>query len=337
MNNWKVPAGTLILPTTAPRQDCLNMRTKGIGGSDIATITRASTYTTPYGLWAEKTASTDPVEKVADILWFGQEVEPVMAARFTADTGIETRNVGMYQSKEHPFMLANPDRLTSDGGILEIKTTTRFTQNGKDYLAGVVPTAHRYQVLWYMFVTGRHVGHVIALVDRQVVILSVEWDAATVDHLIGVGSEFWAHVESLTPPLIDLAEVTEDEVKDRFPTIESEDVVEAVIPEATLEDHQHLTDLKARKAEIEAQVKEIETRVKATIGDHEYLAVGGRPLFRWQEVAGRKSFDKPSVLAKIAAERGLEPTKQVLADIEAEFTKVGSPSRRLSILEGKVA
>lgn len=340
MTDWKAPGAKLILRATAPREEWLQARTKGIGGSDIGGILGLVPYpnSSPYAIWCDKTSDEAPAELTGDVLWFGNEVEPILAARFTQDTGIETRNVGMYQSKQHEWMLANPDRFTADGGILEIKTTGRFTDNGKAYLAGRVPASHRAQVLWYMAVTGRRTGHVIALVDREVVILSVAFDGSEVERMILAGEAFWQHVIDRTPPPVDYATVTPDEVAARFPeVIDPDAAVESLTPLKAEADHHNLSVLKRDKKEIEDEIKAIETRIKAEIGDREYLTVEGRPLFRWQEVAGRKSFDKAGVLEKIAADRGLEPTKANLAALEAEFTKQGQPTRRLTTITDKEA
>jgi len=57
-------------------------------------------------------------------------LEPVLAARFEAETGIKTSRIGTLRSVEHPHMIANLDRITADGGALEEKTTEWFTPSG---------------------------------------------------------------------------------------------------------------------------------------------------------------------------------------------------------------
>lgn len=338
--NYKAPNAKQILRADAPRDEWLGMRRRGLGGSDMAVITGHSTYAgqSPYLLWVDKTDPEPPTEVESDLFWFGQEVEPILAARFTSDTGIDTRRTGMWQERANEWALANPDRFTADGGILEIKTTTRFTANGKLYLDGEIPDAHRDQLTWYMHVTGRHIGHVITLVDRTVVILPLEWDPHYAERLHRAGWEFWQHVTDLTPPPFDLATVTPEEVSSRFPeVIDPESTVEAPIPEAALDDVATLAALKAdAKADAEA-IKAVETRLKALTGDKEYLTVNGRPIVRWQTIAGKRSFDADAVLRKIAADRGVEPTKAVLAEIKAEYTKQGAPTRRLTLIEQEVA
>ena len=339
--NWKAPHAKQILRADAPRNEWLGMRRRGLGGSDMAVITGHSTYAgqSPYLLWLDKTDPEPPMETENDLFWFGQEVEPILADRFTADTGITTRRTGMWQERANYWALANPDRFTADGGILEIKTTTRFTDNGKQYLAGQIPAAHLDQIVWYMHVTGRHQAHVIALVDRQVVILPVGWDRDYAEHLQQLGASFWKHITDQTPPPIDPQYASAEEIAARFPadSVDPDSVVEAEFPMFVEDDHGTLLDLKEDAKRIADEIKEIEKRVKAECGDREYLTANGRPLFRWQPIAGRKSFDKQAVLEKIAADRGVEPTKAALKDIETEYTKQAEPTRRLTPITEKDA
>lgn len=337
--NWKVPNAKLILPADASRQDWLNTRRNYLGGSDIAEITGASSFTTPFAIWQDKTSTEDPVEEQKDIFWFGQEVEPLLAARFTADTGIATRNVGTYVSKEHPWAMANPDRLTSDGGVLEMKTTGIYTDKAKDWKAGEVPDNAYVQTQFYLGVTGRSHAWFIALVDRTPHIIGpVERDEKLIAEILATGAEFWAYVESSTPPPVDLTTVTADELGVRYPQVlDPESCAEAPLPELVDDDLQRLAEVKDLEKSAKDERTAIETRLKAVIGDHEYLTLDGHLVARWQQVAGRRSFDKTAVLEKIAAERGLDPTKQNLKTIEDEYTKVGAPTRRLSIIETKEA
>lgn len=342
MSTWGTPGAKLILPTDAPHGEWLAKRTEGIGGSDIACITGESHYQgqSEYNLWSEKSGLTEPVD-ISDKSYvrYGSKVEDMLASWFTEDTGIATRNTGMYRSKEHPWAFANPDRLTADGGVLEIKTTDRFAPAGKAALNGQIYPAHLSQLTWYMGILGRPIGWLIIDVNRQPIIMEVPFNQDHFDNLTRIGAEFWAHVESGEPPAVDPYTVTADELAARFPAdgVDPESVAEAAIPEEAEDDWRNLIEIDSAMQELKTEREEIVTRVKARVGDREYLAAEGRPLFRWAPVAGRKTFDKAAAVAKMAADRGLEGTKQELKSIEAEFTKQGRPTRRLTIIEKEIA
>lgn len=337
--DYRVPNATLILPANASRDDWLAVRRQGLGGSDIAEITGASSFRTPFEIWLDKTSDTEPVEEQKDIFWFGNEVEPLLAARFTEDTGVPTRNVGTYAEKKNPWAIANPDRLTADGGVLEIKTTGIYTDKARDWQAGEIPDNAYVQMQWYLSVTGRSHGWFIALVDRAPHIVGpVDRDDDLIAEIRSTAALFWAHVLSNDPPPVDLATVTPSELAVRHPRVlDPESCTEAPLPELVEDDLAKLAEIKDTEATLKAERAAIETRLKAVIGDHEYLTIDGRPVARWQEIAGRRSFDKSAVLEKLAAERGLDATKQNLKTIEDEYTKQSAPTRRLTIIEGEAA
>lgn len=333
--DWTMPDATRVLPATAPENQWLKARRNGIGGSDICTITGAATYQTPFEIWAEKTTDTPPAPETNNLFWFGHKVEPLLAERFEDETGLKTRNTGMWANKQRRWAFANPDRLTEDGGILEIKTTTRFTDNGRAYLAGQIPEAHRQQLTWYMMVTGRHTGHIIALVDRDPVILHLEYSTHLAEHLVDVGEKFWECVKTQTPPPVDLRAITPKETSQRWPEADPGTSVEAENTFSTEMLIDTLRQQKARKSSAESQIKECETQLKAMIGDHEYLTLDGRPVARWQTVKPRSSFDKDRALADLAEYAGISETDEEYEDLVDRYTKPGKPSRRFSLIDQK--
>lgn len=335
--DFRVPDAKLILRSDAPRDEWLGMRTTGLGGSDMATLMGASTFAgaTVYNLWVDKTAEGDRPELTGHQLRHGSDVEPILADWFIEDTGIAVRKAGMHKSKENDTWLANPDRLTADGGVLEIKTTSRFTPNGKTWIEGGIPQDAYVQSQWYLHVLGRSHVWLAAEVDNSHFIIKgpIERDEELIEAMKARAEWFWNdHVLTRTAPPVDPYLADASEIAARFPAdvVEADATVEADFPDMAVDDYERLTTLKADASYIKEQIAEIETRVKASIGDREFLAANGRPLFRWQPIAGRKSFDKTAVLSKLAAERGVEPTKAALKQIEDEYTKTGAPTRRLT-------
>lgn len=81
-------------------------------------------------------------------------------------------------------------------------------------------------------------------------------------------------------------------------------------------------------APLQAKLAEVEQGIKELIGDRPYYKhvskAGAVNLFT---PSPRRSFDKAAALQKLAAERGVEPSKANLKTIEEEFTKVGAASK----------
>lgn len=333
--NFTAPAGTLILNATATRQDWLNARTLGLGGSDIATITGANKYATPYDIWLSKVDPTTEDEST-EAMWWGTHTEALTVARFEDLTGLTTRRTGMYASKAHPHHMVSPDRFTSDGGVLEVKDHESLSDAGKTVTRGEITDHALVQLQWAMHVTGRSHGWFVAKVGKKAHVLGpIPRDDEHIARLVAFADAFWVHVQSQTPPPVNWASVTSDEVAARFPTVDPDTQVELTaqpIPDPFLADLDRLREIKAGAAQLAGEQEAIETRLKALIGEREWLTVEGRPVARWQQVAGRRSFDKPAALKAIASLTGKTPV-----EVESDLTKQGTPTRRFSLVDVKEA
>lgn len=176
------------------RDDWLEQRKKGIGGSDAANILGMG-YSSPLTTFLDKTGQLPPV---ADNLpmKLGRALEQTVADLFEEETGIKCRKSGyMFQSKQYPFMLANIDRLTADGTFLECKTTTEWNKK-KIAFKGEIP-AHWYcQCMHYMAVLGTPYCYLAVLIgNREFVWFKIERDEEDIKALIEAESEFWKMVQ----------------------------------------------------------------------------------------------------------------------------------------------
>lgn len=177
------------------RDDWLEQRKKGIGGSDAANIIGMG-YSSPLTTFLDKTGQLPPV---ADNLpmKLGRALEQTVADLFEEETGIKCRKSGyMFQSKQHSFMLANIDRLTADGTFLECKTTTEWNKK-KIAFKGEIP-AHWYcQCMHYMAVLGTPYCYLAVLIgNREFVWFKIERDEDDIKALIQAESDFWKMVQA---------------------------------------------------------------------------------------------------------------------------------------------
>lgn len=177
------------------RDDWLEQRKKGIGGSDAANILGMG-YSSPLTTFLDKTGQIPPV---ADNLpmKLGRALEQTVADLFEEETGIKCRKSGyMFQSKQYPFMLANIDRLTADGTFLECKTTTEWNKK-KIAFKGEIP-AHWYcQCMHYMAVLGTPYCYLAVLIgNREFVWFKIDRDEEDIKALIQAESEFWKMVQA---------------------------------------------------------------------------------------------------------------------------------------------
>ena len=121
----------LVLADTAQlaRPDWLELRKKGLGGSDAAAVLGISPFRTARDLYYDKlgiVTADDQANWVA--LEVGTLLEPLVARIFEAKTGLKVyQRKCMFQHPLYPWMLADLDYLVDlpDGttAIVEIKTT----------------------------------------------------------------------------------------------------------------------------------------------------------------------------------------------------------------------
>ena len=113
-----------------PYEDWLEARRQGIGGSDASVVCGISRYKSPVELWMEKTGQL-PTQEAGEAAYWGNLLESLVREEFTKRTGIQvTKPSAIYQSQEHPFMLANVDGLCEDDihgpCIFEAKTASAY-------------------------------------------------------------------------------------------------------------------------------------------------------------------------------------------------------------------
>src|SRR5690606_4046622 len=86
-------------------QEWLEARTRGIGGSDAATVLGLNKWRTPFELWLEKTGQVEPVSSDSEAAYFGNLLEDVVAKEFSRRTGkkVRRRNA-ILQHPEYDFI-----------------------------------------------------------------------------------------------------------------------------------------------------------------------------------------------------------------------------------------
>lgn len=187
-------------------------RTKGIGGSDIGTICGVNKYSSPRMLFFKKTGQYEDAEFASfseaslERMHFGHKLEPVVADEYIRR---EQKKVvicpATLASKEHPWALANVDRVIVDEdgepyGILEIKTADARLL--KDWEEGDLPQSYLYQLQWYLMVTGFKYGAIAALIGgNRYVMYEVYADEYLHKEMLEAGGYFWNYnVKQLIVP-----------------------------------------------------------------------------------------------------------------------------------------
>ncbi len=250
-------------------------RNEFLGGSDIAAVMGMSRWKTPLKLWAEKTGKL-PLPDLSDVeaVELGTDLEEFVAKKFTQKTGKAVRrSPKYYQHPDYPYMVAHVDRLvTGTDELLECKTASFFKKD--EWENDDIPQEYILQVMWYLGITGRKIGHIAVLIGGQSFkYKQIEFDSELFETMVEAAKEFWQHVKDDTPPAVmpdddetlkDLYSEHTEVMIELYP--ENEETTQAV---QTFEDKvAYLQEVKGHIKNLQDEQKEIETAIKDIIKDN---------------------------------------------------------------------
>ena len=296
------------------REEWLEIRTKGIGGSDAAAACGLNPWKSKASLYLEKTGQ---VVKDFDneVMRQGRDLEDYVAKRFTEATGKKVRrNNFMMASKEHPFLLADIDReVVGENAILECKTTSSYAKDKWD--DGAIPINYELQCHHYMMVTGAEKCYIACLIfSTDFIIREIERDEEVIEMLKAQEVDFWEnYVLASQMPAPDGSAEYDTALKDRFKG-GLDDQIELEVSEM---DFRSYLETKSLIKDLETNTKEFEQNIKLQLGDHDYGATNFLQV----------SY-KPFTTTRIDTKR----IKKERPEIFEEFSKT-SESRRFNLKE----
>lgn len=145
------------------REQWLEERKKGIGGSDAATIMGLNPYKTNVDLWEEKTRRKEAVD-ISDkpYVQYGTKAEDHLRELFKLDFPkyeVTHQENKIIKHPRYPFLFASldgqlVDKETGELGILEIKTSEILKSMQKEKWREKIPDNYYCQILHYLNVTG---------------------------------------------------------------------------------------------------------------------------------------------------------------------------------------
>lgn len=145
------------------REEWLEERKKGIGGSDAAVILGLNPYKNNIRLWEEKTGKVQ-AKDISDkpYVKYGTQAEDLLRELFKLDFPqyeVSHDENTIIKHPKYPFLFASldgqlVDKETGELGILEIKTTNILQSMQKEKWKEKIPDNYFCQVLHYLNVTG---------------------------------------------------------------------------------------------------------------------------------------------------------------------------------------
>lgn len=292
------------------REEFLQRRMAGIGGSDIAAILGLSPYKTGLQLWMEKTGrdTSEPDGAALERMHWGVVLEDVVARHYSEVRGVKIQRIN--QQLVHPecaIALANIDRAVLEEGkrarwddkagrvvgarnVLEVKTAHALAQNGAEWgEAGTdeVPQQYWTQCQWYMGITGLPFADLAVLFGGQkFVTYTIPFERDLFDDMLAEADRWWkAHVVADLPP----PATTEDDARRLWKshTAGREKIVDANTAAAVEE----LRAIKEQMKALEAQEQALRDCITCAFEDAEAITYMGRKLATWKQNKASKRTD----------------------------------------------
>ncbi|MFC4712266.1 YqaJ viral recombinase family protein [Planococcus dechangensis] len=251
------------------REEWLEQRKKGIGGSDVSAIAGLNKWKSPVGVYLEKLGQSPEEDTAGEAAYWGNVMEDIVAQEFTIRTGIRVRKRNaILQHPKHSFMLANVDRLIvgKEEG-LECKTASEYLRG--EWEDEEVPAAYLLQCQHYMAVTGYKAWHIAVLVGgNKFIHKKIERDEELIQYLIDIEEDFWVnHVLAEEPPVFDGSDASSNLLKALYP--EENPTSEIKLGKDVEQMLDAIDQLNEDMKICKTQKQEYENQIKAMMGENE--------------------------------------------------------------------
>ena len=278
-------AQVLTLTKDLTREDWLNARRHGLGGSDAAAIAGISPWQSPMAVYLDKIGEV-PDQEESEAMYWGTMLEDIVAGEFTKRTGLKVaRKNAILQHPQYPWMLANIDRrIVGQKAGLECKTTSAY---GKDnWEDDKVPDMYQLQCQWYMAVTGYDSWWIAVLIGGNTFrYTEIRRDEEIINCLIKIGSDFWQLVESRTPPAIDGSDSSTEVLNALYPPEKAtNDEIHIIGADSILADFLHAQQMEKDWKEAK---DEAANRLKEKMGNCSIGYTGSHKL-NWKPVTSNR-------------------------------------------------
>jgi len=260
-------ANALVRTLDMGRDEWLEWRRKGIGGSDAPAIIGLDRYRSAFDVYADKLGLKQE-QPDNEAMRQGRDLEEYVASRFCEYTGkkVRRRNA-ILQHPEYPWMIADIDRwVVGENAGFEAKTTSVL--NRAKFSQGEFPPNYYVQCMHYMAVTGAERWYLAVLVlNKSFHVFTIERDEAEIQALIAAEKDFWEnHVLKQIPPAPDGSEATSEVIKQLFPEAKEREEVALFGYEDKIEQY---LQLDAQLKELEKQKDAIKQELQLALSDAE--------------------------------------------------------------------
>lgn len=302
--------GTLTTFDRSDREGWLLARMDGIGASEVPALFNCHPYLSPFALWAAKRGATPRSGESTIPQRVGQALEPLLCDLVHEKAGYDVdypATIDMWRDDVEPRLFATTDAYVEDAGgargALELKT--RRWSKGQDWEEDP-PLDVIMQVQAQLACTGFGYAVVAGLIHgSDLRWYVIERDSQLIRSIRESVADMWRRVESGEAPVADGHEATTEALRAMWLKESAELTVDLDDTFVTLDGRRE--ELKDQRKVIDAELAEIDNRIKAAIGAAETGALPNGVSYRWR-VEPRKEHvvaaANPRILRRRAAKEG---------------------------------
>lgn len=291
MSMGKLPAGVFpsawVLARTQgmERETWLDLRRRGIGGSDAAAIVGLNPWSSPYEVWSDKCGLLPPKEET-EAMRLGNALEEYVAKRFAEETGKRVRRYPyMLCSERYPWALADIDRrIVGENAGLECKTTRIHGTGKRGY-----PDYYYCQCQHYMATVGadRWYLAIINMADSTFTWHVIERSDEDIAVLMAAEDLMMQRVRQKSPPPMDGSDATTDALGSIYSDARPGMRISLAHRAPSIDE---IVALRADKKAIEQREKQLIQEIKLDMRDAEEAEIGSRARVTWK-AQERRSID----------------------------------------------
>lgn len=270
------------------KQEWLNYRKQGIGGSDAGAVCGLNPYKTAMEVYQDK-VSLETEEFDNEAMRQGRDFEDYVARRFTEVTGKKVRRANaMFCHETYPFMRADVDRMVvGEKAGLECKTASPFLAD--KWQDGQVPMHYYIQCLHYMTVCDVDAWYIAVLIfGREFKYYRMERDEEMIADLIRIEQDFWQnHVLKGQMPSPDGSKLADSVIAEYY----KQTIAETIPLTGFNEKIKRRQELSEIIGKMDTEKRQIEQELKLYLGEAE-IAENEQYRVSWKAVHSNRLDEK---------------------------------------------
>ena len=286
-----------------PYSEWLELRKRGIGGSEAATCVNMNPYSGLLTLYSRKVGLSSEVED-NEAMRLGRDLEQYVADRFMEASGKKVVNDNFfYIDDEYDFLFANIDRkVVGENAGFEAKTMGGF--NGYNIEAGEIPSHYYVQCQHYCSVMKWDCIYIGFLVlQRGFYWHKIERDEDFIKNLREAEVDFWLnYVVPQRMPAPDGSEADIATLKELYPDARKDTEMQIAGLDTMVRDYKAFDELAKEYTEKKEKIK---AQICARLGSYE-VGIGDEVGVSWKNQSRMKVDEKllkaemPAIYAKYA-------------------------------------